>query len=436
MNIFNFIKNNCYLIIPIICFIFWALLSLIKDHFSLDPADFDVFYYAGKYITTQPLNLYSGPAGQFFNLPIIAYLFSPLSIFDYNIAKWIYFFILLFLGVIAIIEFNKILIIKNTNKIIRFLCLMAMVNGHLILQEYDFLNIKIIVLLLVVIFLRREVELSSFGRERNKYSTLIIQLIILNLIIAFIPHFLYIVPIYLLYGNSYKKYLCKSQIMKYSLFFILFFAMNFMFLMIPSLITDFLYGFSHVKVFGLNFYDITPEMIMENKWFTPVNTLAIISLFFEIDTLIFSIISIVCMVLITCLLFLNQKISLEKKFGFLALSSLFLNIYFKHTNFLFTVPLILILFVDYSPKPSNIENYRKLNSYKIFIMENYLFLIGIIFLALLIFLPPLFYIYVIIPILRLIPLYLIIFYYTYIYIIILICLLLILRSRTKIESNV
>lgn len=433
MKNFNFIKKNSYLIIPIICFIFWALLSLIKDHFFLDPADFDVFYYAGKYAITQPLNLYYGPVAQFYNLPIIAYLFSPLSIFDYNIAKWIYFFILLFLGVISIIEFNKIFIIKNTNKLIRFLCLMAMVNGHLILQEYDFLNIKIIVLLLVVIFLRREVELSSLEQERNKYSFLIIQLIILNLIIAFIPHFVYIVPIYLLYGNSYKKYLCKSQIMKYFLFSILFIAMNFLFLMFPSLITDFLYGLSHIKKFGFNFYDITPELIMENNWVTPANTLATVSLFFEIDKLIFSIISIVCMILITGVLFLNQNLSLEKKLGFLALSTLFFNIYFKNSNFLFTVPLILILFVDYSPKLSNIENYRKLNSYKTFIMENYLFLIGIIFIALLIFVPPLFYLYRIFPILRLIYVYLILFFQTYIYIIILICFLLILRSRTKIN---
>ena len=429
MKSFTFIKNNSYLIIPIICFIFWALLSLIKDRFFLDPADFDVFYYAGKYAISQPLNLYYGPVEQFYNLPIIAYLFSPLSLFDYDIAKWIYFYILLFLGVISIIEFNKIFIIKNTNKLIRFLCLMTMVNGHLILQEFDFLNIKIIVLLLVAIFLRREVELSSLEQERNKYSGLIIQLIILNLIFAFIPHFVYIIPIYLLYGNSYKKYLCKSQIMKYFLFFILFITMNFLFLMFPSLITDFLNGLSHIKGFKFNFYDITPELIMENNWFIPSNTLATVYLFFEIDTFIFSIISIVCMTLITCVLFLNQNLSLEKKLGFLALSTLFLNIYFKNTNFLFTVPLILILFIDYSPKLSNIENYRKLNSYKIFIMENYIFLIGIIFIALLIFVPPLFYLYRIFPILRLIPVYLTFFFHKYIYIIILICFILILRSN-------
>ena len=131
MIIFNkiSIRNLLYLVFPIFCLIFWALLSLIKDNFSLTHVpDFPTFYKAGKFIYTDSENLYSSKISpRYHYFPSFASIFFFLTFFDIETSKWIYFFILLSIAIFSVIEFNKILILKNVdNKFNRFLYLMVL----------------------------------------------------------------------------------------------------------------------------------------------------------------------------------------------------------------------------------------------------------------------------------------------------------------------
>ena len=105
-----FEKYKLYIIIPSICLCFWAFLAIFKDGFFIDPIDYSAYYYAGKYIFTSPDLVYNIAHPSFYYyLPNIASIFSILSIFEIHISAWIYYFLLIFIGLLFVVEMNKIL---------------------------------------------------------------------------------------------------------------------------------------------------------------------------------------------------------------------------------------------------------------------------------------------------------------------------------------
>ena len=85
-----FIKYKFYLIIPIICLFFWALLALVKDNFIINPIDYSAYYYAGKNIFLSPDQVYLIPhPSYYYYLPSFASIFSIFTGASADDAHWV-----------------------------------------------------------------------------------------------------------------------------------------------------------------------------------------------------------------------------------------------------------------------------------------------------------------------------------------------------------
>jgi len=136
------LKDHLYIIIPVICFCLWALLSLIKDNFVLEASDYPSFYDAGRYIFTEPEKVYSSAIiPRYRYLPSFATLFSIMTLLPYDLGEWVMFFLLLFFSIFSITLLNKILVLKNVErKLNRFFYLIVFSNGLIITQTFDYLQ--------------------------------------------------------------------------------------------------------------------------------------------------------------------------------------------------------------------------------------------------------------------------------------------------------
>ncbi len=423
----EYFKNNIYRIIPIITLCFWALISLIKDDFNIIDGDYPAFYYGGKVILTNPNNLY---AQGWVYMPSFALALSILSLIEYGISKWIFFFIILIIGALSIIEFDKILILKKIdNKLNRFLFLLVISNGIYIMNLFDFLQKQLFVLFLILLFIKREIKIRDKNGDISNIKFQFTQLSILIFAIGMSPNLLFLCVIYLFRNVSVKSIFSKHQFKRYSLFIIVFISQNFLFLIFPNLIIDFLQGFYLVMGQKPNIYILTPQFIIEEQIYFSFITLDVIGYIFDIKFPI-GIISLILMSIITIVISFQKDLIIEKKFGYFALFSLFFNSYITLTQIVALLPLIALLFIV---KIQNLENYWSLSSYRDYIKKNFLFLIGLICIILLNLNPPMHFLYRAIPITILIPLPLLLLISTFINTILVIDLYL-LRKKEKNES--
>ncbi|MFX1308504.1 MAG: hypothetical protein ACFE8C_02320 [Promethearchaeota archaeon] len=417
------IKEQYYIILPMVCFFLWALLSLIKDNFILVAADYPSFYDAGKYIFTEPELVYTTfTSSRFRYLPSFATIFSIMALFPYHISQWIFFFILLFLGEFSIKLFNDILKLKNVNhKPTRFLFLLVLSNGLIITRTFDFLQTKLIVIYLFLLFLKREIKFRKSEEENiNILKFKFIQFMILVFAISMVPYLAFLILIYLFDNIKIKELFSKSQLYNYFLLIMVFVIQNFMFIVSPILILGFLqYGLRGFYPPPIN---LTVSAIKLDENPLPNNTLSsLISAFnLNIDNSILILISFGLMIIVTLFLIINRKMSITQKFGYFMLISLFINIYPRPNALIALLSLILLLFIVDIKFEKNIFDYIK---------QNYLFLFGLISISVLYFMPPLFYLYRVLPFLEIIPLPLMILRNTFVYTIIISDLYLINRKK-------
>ena len=412
-SILKLLKQRLYLIIPLIFLFFWAFLSLLKDNFNLlNTVDFPVFYNAGKNIFTNPDLVYSS-SSLYFYLPSFATIFSLLTLIDYAVSQWIFFFILLIFSVLSIIEFDKILRLKNVeSKFNRFLFLIVLCNGLKIMNTFDYLQPKFIVLYLILLFVRREIEARNSNTEfRLRFC--ITQLTILIFALCMVPSLFFILIIYLFNNIKIKEIFSKDQLKKYFLAIVIFVGLNFMFLVYPSLISDFISRMLLKGSKSTNIYVLTPQIIVNDQLGFPINTLQILILILNLDINV-SILSIIIMIIIAILLALLKNGSLEKKIGYIILFSLFFNVFTLRNIYIVLNPLLALLLVI---NIENIKDFRKISEYFHFIKQNFLFLLGLICISILYFLPPIYYIFRILPITQIIPLQLMLLIETFIYIV-------------------
>ncbi|MFX1388562.1 MAG: hypothetical protein ACFE9Z_00695 [Promethearchaeota archaeon] len=432
-NLSFIIKMKIYLIIPILCILFWAIISLIKDNFILEAAaDFPSFYYAGQNIFTNPEFIYSaGIVPRYRYLPCFAMIFAILSLFNYVTSAWIYFFILLIIAFLAIIEFDKILKLQNVNsKFNRFLILIVISNGLRIMLNFDILQTKFIVLYLILVFIRREIEFKKSKEQTEKnLKFFFIQISILIFVIGLLPYIAFILIIYLFNNINLRRILSKSQLQKYLLVVVAFFIQNFMFIIVPPLFVGFLSGLSR-SGYPLN---LTPTDIitLRDNLLLPPNTISALIIAFNIavDFIVLSIFSIVLMFVVTLILTLNKKLSIEEKFAYFFLLNLISNVYFDYEqSFVIFLPLIVILFI-------NLKSYNSISNY---IKQNFFNLLGLLGVILLYFMPPIYLFYELIPISINIPLALLIIRHTFAYIIIILAFLmmkLIQKNAIHLKKN-
>ncbi len=404
-------KKKYYLTLPIICTFLWALLSLIKDNFVVEgAADFPAFYYAGKNIFINPEFVYSsGINPRYKYLPSFASVFSLISLFDYVPAAWIYFFILLIFACLSILEIDKILELKKvTNIFSKLLILLVVSNGLKIMQTFDFLQSKYISLYLLLLFLRREIEFRKYkGNKVKIYKFQFIQFSLLIFIVGIIPFIAFIIPLYIFNNIKIKEFFNKLQLQKYCILIIAFLVQNFMFIIFPSLIFDFLSGLS-IGDFTARY--LTPQDIIDwrDKMSFPPNSISAFIIAFNINVKfwVVGLISQIFLGVIVLVLILNKKINIEEKFAYYFLFTCFFNVYFYVQNaFIVFLPIITLLYINLK-SDKNIIDYTK---------KNYHFLIGLIAISILYFMPPIYYIYIVIPSSIIIPLPILIMRHTFAY---------------------
>ncbi|MBD3198043.1 MAG: DUF2029 domain-containing protein [Candidatus Lokiarchaeota archaeon] len=407
----NFKKNFVILSIPILSLLFWAFIAILKDGFFIDPIDFSAYYYAGRYIFTNPDAVYLVPhPSYFYYLPFIAVLFSPFSLIDIQTAAWLYYVVLLLFGIMSIIEFNRILTLKmDLNPYYKLLSLFIIMGGYQLMVQFDLLNIKIIIMFLIIFFIRREYSQSKHEKyHKNPNWFQFWQIIILCSIIAMNPSLVFIIIIFLFYKVDYKDVIKKEQIKKYLIFLLIFTLQNFMFLIYPSLISDFLNGFSHVKTVDSFDLFISPSYVVEESITFPISFLGSLNLIIQLDTTFLAILSVLIITFITIYLSFFKDYAIDIKLAYFFLFSLFFNVFFKKTFILILIPtLILLLYHFY--------NFNEDKTQKTFSKNKILLAIGLAMLLILNYLPPIEFLYRTITFFRILPVVVSLFVFTALY---------------------
>jgi len=424
-NIKEFIFTRFYIIIPLISFLIWPFLLLYYYNFSPVPVDYHTFYTAGKYIFTDPEIVYRGALPtrmRFYYLPIFACVFFPLSLFEYKISMWIYFFILIIIYWLSTIELNKILILKGVNeKFSRFLILMVFSNGLRMWQMFNHLQVKWIVMFFILIFIRREIEKRKAGEEEFSFKFFFIQMNLLFFAISMSPQLIFIIFIYIFNNIRFKTIFNKIQLYKYLLGIVAFVLQNFMFLIFPKMFYYYLTGASNYP-FGLlridfNIWDVTHKEVIEDRVIFTKCSFPLIMQLLNLQDVV-GLISLILIISFTILLCLKNNLSIEDKYGYFMLFSLFFNIFFIITrNLSIVIPFVMLLFVNKIQELDNSKNLRSLIDY---LKNNYQFIIGLMTISFMNFYPEMHLLLRVIPILKIIPVPILALNWTFDYIILLI----------------
>lgn len=359
-------KNNIYLIIPIVSTGFWALHWLIFINFFAETSfyDFGIYYYSGRQIWINPRRFYIetwfGYDIGIAYLPFFSFLWAiSLSLIPYTISYFIWYMMLVIIVILFILEFNKILIMLGLEeKSHRFLFLIIISNGWPVFHQFALCQSKFLVGLIIFYILRMELQYNKEEREKSlKYYCWIYFLFVL--LVGMVPYLLFLLLIYLFHDIQKDELLEKKNLKKYGIIAIWFLAQNFLFLLHPILIIDFLkvwIGFQERQYELRHFY-----LIFINDIFSIPN----------IIELTVSLILLIIMYIIIIFLIINKKINLINKFSLFAISIIFLN-YLSYRIFVFLLPLALLLFIPFIKQ--EIQG-------KEFIKENKIVLYGIVSIA-------------------------------------------------------
>lgn len=332
MNYKKVLINKWYLLLPIGSILFYALRTLFCDFPKPLGLDFNAFYYAGKYIFSHPEWIYTDqimPGYVYF--PGFASIFSLLSIFPYEYALVIYFILLLLFAELSIIYLDQILTIKEVNIKMKIPILLAVAGGHVVTLVFEMVQSKYIAAFLLLLFLKRELQ-----REEKEFDLKFFagQGIILVILISILPYLFCPALIYLLYNSD--GIFTTNQLRKYLLLFAEFFIFNFMFLVQPYLILDYLN-----RIFN---QFITSETILFRRALP-------IMIFYYINAIISIPWELVSGIIIICFFFLNTvymiylKKPIEIKFGlFFLFFLLFSNPFYPYTHYAVLLPVIILLF--------------------------------------------------------------------------------------------
>jgi hypothetical protein len=332
----EFVKKKWHLIIPIIFIAFWGIYyQLTFGRFWYGgTGDFHAFWEGGRYVLIDPTKLYYYQRTIYKYLPSFAMSFSiTISLFPFRIAYMIFYVIIFLSGVISIFEFNKILKLMDVKKQIhRFMFLIIISNGYFIYMQFAFSSFKYFIFIIFLFIIRREMQYRKEGKEKDlKYYIINYALLIYAIGVA--PYFIFLVFIYLFHDIRFRELMEKVNIQKYCIFLVLFILENFLFVLYPSLIFDFLKSFYH-----------------PSKGSNLLRMLYIEGMFEETESQVVILIYIFNSILsaLTIFLIFYKKLKIEEKFSFFLLAYLFFGLYsFQFTLALVLFGFILLLFVPF-----------------------------------------------------------------------------------------
>jgi len=381
-NYFNKIKSILYILVPSICFGFWAIINLIRLNFVIPDniQDFTVFYNSGKQILIDPSQLYNIVG--YFYLPSFAALFSiSISLFPFTIAYYIFYVFNYIFGVLAIIEFNKILLLMGLRKkIFRFIFIMIIFNGYFAYYIFRFNQTKFIVCLILLFIIRRELQFKKYKKVKN-FSYNLINYSLFVFAIAIAPSFIFFLLIYIFHDIQMKSIFKKENLQIYCIVIFMFIIQNFLFVIYPSLLVRYLDGFSYIHIHGSHGI----QLFYLREWFFPSYD----------ERIILSIIFTTILIISCLILILNKNLTLEKKFGYFSIFYLFTGVY----SYQIFVLLILFSFIVLLIIPYLNQEEKGIDILK----KNILPFIGLLLILIINFMPPDFVIYEFFPILQTIP---------------------------------
>ncbi|MFX0138672.1 MAG: hypothetical protein ACFFDN_33830, partial [Candidatus Hodarchaeota archaeon] len=258
-----------------------------------------------------------------------------ISLFPYNIAYFIWYGLNYIFAALLVIEFNKILkLLSIKEKIHRFLFLMVISNGFLILIQFALNQTKFFVCAILLFILRREIQYKKEEKEKDfKYKFITYFLFVM--IVGMVPYFLFLLLIFIFHDIPFSEVFEKENLKTYGLVALIFIAQNFLFIIYPRLIFDYyfiIFRYYQNYQISLAFYYLT----FIHKIFIIPNTVKII-ISLILLTILYEIIG---------FLLITKKLTIQEKFSYFAISFIFLNsIAFKTLIVLF--PLTLLLFIPF-----------------------------------------------------------------------------------------
>jgi hypothetical protein len=434
VKIIEKIKTSLYILIPILCILFWAFIALYKDNFTLIPAaDFPTFYYVSQLIFTEPEQIYFLEVQPYTYTPFFAMIIFPMGFLTFEQAHWYYFFFILILTELSLVLFNQILILKNvSNRFHRFLYLIAISNGIVFIQMFDTLTGRIFTAFGLIWFLKREIKFRNLKKDLTDTKFIFTQMMIIIFTFGITLQYFFLVLLYVFHNIKFKEIFSLLQIKRYLLLVISFLIQNFLLIVIffisPEAISNLLGGhWRGESSFGSSGARLTYSHLLEKRSRDPVDsittTVMVLSFYFDLSGINISIllVSILIMSFITFIIHIHKNLKIETKFGIWAFFSLFFYTFTQNRYFVGLLPIIVLLFLNYEIKSE--KNIIE------FIKKNYLILTGLICIMVLYFLPPIHYLIRVFPFLMNIPISIMLFKFTYIYLILSIDFFLLYRKN-------
>ncbi|MHA1253380.1 MAG: hypothetical protein ACTSRP_25610 [Candidatus Helarchaeota archaeon] len=355
----DYIKNKYHILLPILSLSFWLLYALIHENFFISildtlKYDFLPLYNAGKVIFSDPSSLYKTEG--YYYLPSFAYVYGILFSWQPTYIVWyVHLAFSFFLGILSIFEYDRILVYLNLEKKTHraFLNTLSF-TGALIYGIFYMNQAKLIVVLTFLFILRRELEFRLKNKNKN-IKFYIINFSLLIFALSIMPYLIFFAIIYILNDIDINELFKISSIKIYFLFVIIFIIQNFIFLIYPNLIFDFLFK-------GMQFQTSRNFLLILKEWPLTESTMIIIKY--------------ICLILLTIFTFLlyifKNNLFLEEKFGYLSIIYLFVNPWKGYSSLILLIPLILITLIPYIKKINIKEIYKDLNLFLVIIAILYL----------------------------------------------------------------
>ncbi|MFX1383360.1 MAG: hypothetical protein ACFFBP_13035 [Promethearchaeota archaeon] len=338
------VKSKLYIVIPLYCILCWAGYFMFAGNFFKNPSyDFLNYYYCGRRLLEDPKDLYKSDLRYGYRygykyLPNFAILIGlPLFFLpSVEFAYYVFFIINIFLGLIFTLLFNKLLVLLDVKRgVYRFLFLIAISNGWIVLQLYANNQIKYLVGVIILFIINREIQYTKHQIQKN-FKYYFIHLNLFVFIVGLAQYFIFLLLIYLFHNISLKQLFKKENIKKYLTIIISFILQNIVFIIYPDLLFDFYEIYQKeqrrndlkLKHFYLEYIDDYVYVLP-----SPYK--------FYISVILNLILYVIILILI-----LHRRLSLIEKFGYFSLSILYLN-YIAFRILLNITPFICILFIPH-----------------------------------------------------------------------------------------
>ncbi|MHA1283263.1 MAG: hypothetical protein ACTSQP_12220 [Promethearchaeota archaeon] len=355
----NYIKEKYHILLPILILSLWLLYALIHENFFISILDtlrydFLPFYNAGKVVFSNPSSLYETKG--YYYLPSFAYVYGILFSWQPTYIVWyVHLVFSFFLGILSIFEYDKILVYSNLEKKTHraFLNTLSFMGARIYTVFY-MNQAKLIVVFIFLFILRRELEFR-LKNNKKEIKFYVINFSLLIFALSIMPYLIFFAIIYILNDIKINELFKISSIKIYLLFVLIFILQNFIFLIYPNLIFDFLLK-------GMQYQSNINSLLILKEW--PLTDLTL------------TIIKYVCLILLTIftllLYILKNELYLEEKFGYLSIIYLFVNPYKGHCTLILLIPLILITLIPYIKEINIKEIYKNFNLFLTIIAIIYL----------------------------------------------------------------